>query len=54
MDKSKLETNFSNLMALHLAHIKKGGGGDTKHIVVMMDLAQSNSNKPKKRGMVRG
>jgi hypothetical protein len=49
-DKSKLETNFSKLIALHLTCIKKGGGEDTKHIIVMMDWAQSNSNKPRMKG----
>ncbi len=48
-DKSKLETNFSKLIASHLTRIKKGGG-DTKHIIVMMDWAQSNSNKPRTKG----
>lgn len=49
-DKSKLETNFSKLIALHLTRIKKVGGGDTKHIIVMMDWAQRNSNKPRTKG----
>jgi len=47
----KAWNKFLQALGLALCTYKRvAGGGDTKHIVVMMDWAQSNSNKPRTKG----
>jgi hypothetical protein len=46
----KAWNKFLQALGLAPCTYKRVGGGDTKHIVVMMDWAQSNSNKPRTKG----